>query len=339
MKKRVKLALLGAVALLSLIFLSAGCAKTGNEEFLTGEWHSDIIEAEDEKGLFALDIDFDEGGKMLAQVCIIEVKEGVKTPTELMETKNPKLENSKIVIPILEYNSETKKDEVVGEIRLEIKDEQLIGVFKGETQNVLDLTFSKTDYIFFDKEKGTFLKCISQGDSAAVDSFLTAGFNPNFIYFSEVPLIEAARGHKAVVKLLLENGADVNLGTEDDCPLKNAVLWNGGYIDIVKMLLDRGANVNWGTEYSCVLEAAVFGKDIDIIKILLENGAELNPYIYSTPLGASVFIENAEIVKLLLDIGADPNFKGRGYQTPLEQAKETGNVEIISLLRNAGAKK
>jgi len=295
-----------ALLCLTSLALFVSCSKKGNEEFLTGEWQSDIIEAEDEKGLFALDIDFDEGGKMLAQVCVVEVKEGVKTPTELMETKNPKLENRKIVIPILEYNSETKKDEVVGEIRLEIKDKQLVGVFKGETQKVLDLTFSKTDYIFFDKEKGTFLKCISQGDSAAVDSFLTAGFNPNFIYFSEVPLIEAARGHKVVVKLLLENGANVNLGTE----------------------------------YSCALREAVFGKDIDIIKMLLNNGAELNPYVFGTPLNAAISIQNAEIVKLLLDNGVNPNFKGSEdwFPSPLEQAKKKGNAEIISLLRNAGAK-
>ena len=47
---------------------------------------------------------------------------------------------------------------------------------------------------------------------------------------------------------------------------------------IVKLLLEKGVDVNAeGGEYGNALQAALFGGNEAIVKLLLENGAEENP--------------------------------------------------------------
>jgi len=44
------------------------------------------------------------------------------------------------------------------------------------------------------------------------------------------------------------------------------------------------------------------------------------------------------MVELFLERGADPNIKARDRETPLIRASRNGNVEIVNLLKRAGAK-
>ena len=57
-------------------------------------------------------------------------------------------------------------------------------------------------------------------------------------------LIDAARyGDLETVKLLIENGADINAKDEDGYTVLMHASFNG-YLEIVKYLIEKGANVN-----------------------------------------------------------------------------------------------
>jgi len=49
-------------------------------------------------------------------------------------------------------------------------------------------------------------------------------------------------------------------------------------------------------------------------------------------------MEYTDIVKLLIENGADVNVKDKDGMTALMYASEEGYTEIVSLLKNAGAK-
>jgi ankyrin repeat protein len=76
-----------------------------------------------------------------------------------------------------------------------------------------------------------------------------------------------------VVKLLLDNNADVNTqGGIYDNALQAASA--SGYLDVVRLLLDEGADVNTqGGCYRNTLQAASVRGHSDVVKLLLDNGA------------------------------------------------------------------
>ena len=59
--------------------------------------------------------------------------------------------------------------------------------------------------------------------------------------------LAANNGHIEVVKLLLENGADVTIATESGItPLNSAS--GGGHVEVVKLLLEKGADLTIAIE-------------------------------------------------------------------------------------------
>jgi len=78
----------------------------------------------------------------------------------------------------------------------------------------------------------------------------------------------------AMTKMLLENGADVNMKSSLGTPLMNAVtnIWNN---EIVELLLQAGANVNEADKdgRTAIFYAAASGND-DIVTALIKAGAD-----------------------------------------------------------------
>lgn len=112
----------------------------------------------------------------------------------------------------------------------------------------------------------------------------------------------ALQGNVEIAKILLENGADVNVadkdtdpetalafrGNEGKAPLHYAV--ENGHVEVARLLLQKGANVNLKDEDGCTpLYEAVFKGDVIIAKFLLENGADIEAKDNRgrTPLGIS----------------------------------------------------
>ncbi|KAF5340827.1 hypothetical protein D9758_017064 [Tetrapyrgos nigripes] len=167
------------------------------------------------------------------------------------------------------------------------------------------------------------------------------------------PLHDAAEnGYFHIVKVLVENGIDVNAGEGFyGFALQAAALW--GHLDIVKYLVEKGADVNAkGGPHGFALQAAVEKRHLDIVKYLVENGADVNAERgqYGFALQAAAFRGHLDIVKYLVEKGADVNAKGvscgegagvnaKGgeYGFALQAAARWGHLDIVKYLVEKGA--
>jgi ankyrin repeat protein len=75
-----------------------------------------------------------------------------------------------------------------------------------------------------------------------------------------------------VVKVLLERGANVNLSSADAFPALYSAA-RGGHREIVRLLLDRGADVNARARGWSARQAAEKQGHVEIVKLLREHGA------------------------------------------------------------------
>ncbi|KAF4331614.1 nucleoside phosphorylase domain protein, partial [Fusarium beomiforme] len=180
--------------------------------------------------------------------------------------------------------------------------------------------------------------------------------------YGQTPLFWAAdRGHKAIVKLLLDTGkADVD--AKDGCgrtPLLGAA--GRGHEATVKLLLDTG-KVNLNAEDvsgRTPLSWAAQERHSAIVKLLLDTGqvdVDAEDQSGRTPLSWAVqerhwfmcgilggmlnkYIqdEDGAVVKLLLDTGkVDVDAKDQSGRTPLSWAAGRGRVDIVKLLLDTG---
>lgn len=152
--------------------------------------------------------------------------------------------------------------------------------------------------------------------------------------------IDKEKVNKKYVKLLLENGADVNAkGVHGITALSYAV--GGGHKEIVDLLLEHGANVNGGIYRSkrTVLMLAIKKSHTDVAESLLNANAEVNTQdTYGwTALMNAVENSNSKIAKMILNKGADANIKNNNGSTALMMAAGSGNQEIAEMILNKGA--
>lgn len=119
-------------------------------------------------------------------------------------------------------------------------------------------------------------------------------------------------------------------------------------IEIIKLLIENGADVNnKNLVDSSPLHYAVELKNTEIIKLLIDKGADVNAKncIGDTPLHRAVF-NSFENTKILINNGADIKAKDKDGKTPLDIAKEyskskytcsTTNIltskKVVSLLK------
>lgn len=171
-----------------------------------------------------------------------------------------------------------------------------------------------------------------------------------------------AQGHKPLVTLLLEGGADINSQCSDTkehekTPLHLAV--SRGDIAMVQLLLKRGANVNLQTSKKASalylalgFEDAIFKDSYffersenqvksqrenkeEIIELLIQNGA--NPNYLSrnriSSLHIAVIVQSERIVRLLLDNGAEVDLADSAGFTPLHTLVSSRNGRVDGFVR------
>lgn len=130
---------------------------------------------------------------------------------------------------------------------------------------------------------------------------------PSFACVGDLTLIAlcADRAYGDIVKLLIENGADVNALSHDATPLMVSI----NDESITRLLLNAGADPNISSSNgTTALQLASRGGYYVTAKMLIESGANVNSSNgCNTPLLAALQGRHAEIAELLLDSGADVN--------------------------------
>lgn len=158
---------------------------------------------------------------------------------------------------------------------------------------------------------------------------------------NKTPLLWAAEnGHEALVKLLLEQGADQECrGTDHRTPL----LWAArkGHEALVKLLVEQGADRECkDRDHRTPLSlAAQYGHEV-VLRLLLQQGANLeskDSMKGRTPLSMASMRGKVAVVKLLLEHNADQNYRDQEGRTPLSLAAAHGHVDVVQLLLEHGA--
>lgn len=145
-------------------------------------------------------------------------------------------------------------------------------------------------------------------------------------------------GHYQVVKLLINENADMNIcDIEGLTALHRAAL--RGHKDVVRLLCEIGkVNVRDENGKTALYYAASEGK-YDVVRTLCEHKADAGA---SDKNGHSTLEHpcidgDLEVVKLLLSKGADPNVCLPNGKTLVTLAKEGGHDDIVNILCKHGA--
>jgi quinoprotein dehydrogenase-associated probable ABC transporter substrate-binding protein len=166
------------------------------------------------------------------------------------------------------------------------------------------------------------------------------------------PLQSAARQrHDHMAKLLLELGADPNLGTPT--PLVAALMRD--HVPTVKVLVEKGADIEKpGQDGFKPLPLAIAEDKYESAKALIEAGAKVNsvsgtdqltPLMIvagqTAPAEGAMFVPGStrptDIANALLERGADVNAQSANGVTPLMIAATHNNPPMIGILIDAGA--
>ncbi|KLP10132.1 Uncharacterized protein Y057_2610 [Fusarium fujikuroi] len=159
--------------------------------------------------------------------------------------------------------------------------------------------------------------------------------------------LEAAsrNGHKKIVRLLLENGAQINMHDKHyGTPLISALM--GGQIGVAQLLLDSGADINAqaGT-FGTALQTASSSGDLHCVQTLLDYHADVNVLggNFGSALQAACYNRHESVTRMLLEAGADPNIWGYGDYLKIKSgsalyiASIKGCPDIVQLLVDYGA--
>jgi ankyrin repeat protein len=267
------------------------------------------------------------------------------------------------------------------------------------------LAYARYSQVHTDELNRRLMKAIDIGDDAAVLNLLEQGADPNVRYGpsskpsgwwkmltalfagkrsavngkGETALMVAAETNwPRVVNVLLSHGAYVNATTEQGTTalmfvaahnskdIVSSLLDHGANVDakstrgysavslaygtlldditdltVIRLLLNRERPVNQGDRlHSEILNWAAYGGHKDLVTLLLAHGTDINARSghNSTPLINASDAKNPEIIRFLLEYHPDLTLKDNKGKTALYHAKTAGFTEGVNLLENAGAK-
>ena len=147
-----------------------------------------------------------------------------------------------------------------------------------------------------------------------------------------------------IVKLLIDNGADVNAKTENGNTALMYACENSNSVEVVKFLIDNGADVNLKNNGGMTALMSASDVSHELIELLIKSGARVNEVDDNGKSALMYACEkhiisssDIEVVKFLIDNGANVNLKSNDSETALMNAYIRGNKELVELLINSGA--
>ncbi|KAJ7174944.1 ankyrin repeat-containing domain protein [Mycena crocata] len=182
----------------------------------------------------------------------------------------------------------------------------------------------------------------STGDTDVVRILLNNGADVNVddsIYGTAMHAALQSEYNYGVLQLLIEHGADVNADGGDHGSTLYAASHQGNYMSS-RLLLEHGAKVNTeGPNGETALYTAAYEGRNEIGRLLIEHGANVNAKggAYGTALNAAVYHRRYMFARLLLKHGAKVNDTGPHDKTALYLASSIGQDQIVRLLLEHGA--
>lgn len=187
--------------------------------------------------------------------------------------------------------------------------------------------------------RNAFVWALTNGNEIVAQFLIERGIDTTVA--SQVPplIIAARHGHKNIVNLLLDHGANIHAENHfGRTALIEACL--KGHNAMVKILLERGANVlesdsSGRTPLHKVAEKAL----TSLVVLLLENGANVHCQDTQglTPLSDACGTGDAAAARVLIDNGANMMEGDKMGRTPLHKAAQNGREEAVALLLEKGA--
>ena len=185
---------------------------------------------------------------------------------------------------------------------------------------------------------------IRKGDIETIKQHLEAGVDVNVKgQGGRTPLHTAAQlSQKAIIELLIANGADVNA-------MDGGGLWEGGGTpldmnnigEIADLLRKHGGKTAKWLKAAESIHIAAESGNLEAVKKHLVAGAEVNipdDRFGMTPLYHAAFWGHTNVIELLIASGADVNTKNRVGSTPLDLFETDRRKESAALLRKHGGK-
>lgn len=162
------------------------------------------------------------------------------------------------------------------------------------------------------------------------------------------PVLDETALHRTnsekIARLLLEAGADVNIGNRFGMTALSFAAGLGNE-DLIKVLLEYKANINASTLFDAT--PLHFARSAEVARLLLENGAcvdartgkeqygiYLNSNDEETALHLAAKQDCKELVTVLIEFGADVNAVNENAETAIHFAK---SQDVIKLLVKAGS--
>ena len=150
------------------------------------------------------------------------------------------------------------------------------------------------------------------------------------------PLHLAANGRLEVLRMLIANGADVNIKANDGrTPL--IIATQNRSVEIVRLLIEHGADITAKDELDwTALHHAVFAGAGEVAEFLIESGVDVGIQGASgrTALHCAAVRGREDIVRLLLEKGANAKVKSDEDKTPLDLAERSRNERVARILRS-----
>jgi ankyrin repeat protein len=112
---------------------------------------------------------------------------------------------------------------------------------------------------------------------------------------------------------------------------------DAGNLAVVKILLESGADPNYveGDEGKTPIMCAIASQNLELVRCLLEAGANVNTPNTNgkTPLMKAAELGNAQICEVLLEAGANAIATDNANKSVAWYAEKTGNSEIFSFIQ------